>query len=67
MKNKNSKSESYIVKEAESIIEKYINNRKNKSDIEEYEKLKEKYIKLQIIASITIIIFMLVTLLNVFL
>ena len=48
MQSKNSKSESYIVREAESIIEKYISNREY-SDIKRYHKLKEKYEKLKVL------------------
>lgn len=48
MQSKNSKSESYIVREAESIIERYISNREY-SDIKKYYKLKEKYEKLKIL------------------
>ena len=48
MQSKNSKSESYIVREAENIIEKYINNREY-SDIKKYYKLKERYEKLKIL------------------
>lgn len=48
MKNKNSKSKSYIVREAENIIEKYIENREMK-DIQKYYKLKEKYERLKIL------------------
>lgn len=48
MKNKNSKSESYIVKEAENIIDTYLSKREL-GDIENYNKLKRKYKKLKII------------------
>ena len=41
MQNKNSKSKSYIVREAENIIDKYIDNREM-SDIKKYYDLKEK-------------------------
>ena len=49
MQNKNSKSESYIVREAENIIQKYLENREL-SNIKKYYKLKEKYKKLRILA-----------------
>lgn len=48
MPNKNSKSESYIVREAENIIEKYIEDREMK-DIQKYYKLKDKYERLKIL------------------
>lgn len=48
MENKNSKSESYIVREAENIIDKYLRDREN-SDIENYCNLKEKYNRLKIL------------------
>lgn len=48
MPNKNSKSESYIVREAENIIEKYIEDRELK-DIQKYYKLKDKYERLKIL------------------
>lgn len=48
MQNKNSKSKSYIVREAENIIEKYIEDREMK-DIQKYYKLKEKYERLKIL------------------
>ena len=48
MNNKNSKSESYIVREAENIIEKYLNDREI-SDINKYYILKEKYEKLKVL------------------
>lgn len=53
MQNKNSKSKSYIVREAENIIEKYIEDREMK-DIQKYYKLKEKYERLKIL---TIVVF----------
>ena len=64
MQNKNSKSESYIVREAEGIIEKYIEHREN-SDIKKYFKLKEKYEKLKILTFATLIITVISTLLSV--
>lgn len=48
MQNKNSKSKSYIVREAEHIIEKYIEDREM-SDIKRYYNLKEKYERLKIL------------------
>jgi len=56
MQNKNSKSESYIVREAENIIEKYLNNREL-SNIKHYYKLKQKYEKLKILTIMTLLIF----------
>lgn len=55
MPNKNSKSESYIVREAESIIEKYIEDREMK-DIQKYYKLKDKYERLKILTFAVFII-----------
>ena len=48
MYNKNSKSESYIVKQAENIIENYLRDRKI-CDIKDYYNLKEKYERLKIL------------------
>lgn len=48
MDNKNFKSDSYVVREAENIIEKYLNNREE-SDIKNYYNLKEKYERLKIL------------------
>ena len=48
MKNKNSKSESYIVREAENIIENYLRDREI-CDINNYYNLKEKYDRLKIL------------------
>lgn len=48
MDNKNSKSESYIVREAENIIENYLRDREM-SDIKNYYNLKEKYERLKIL------------------
>lgn len=45
----NSKSESYIVKEAENIIEKYLEKRNKYNEISFY-KLKEKYERLKILS-----------------
>ena len=41
MQNKNSKSKNHVVREAENIIEKYLNDREM-SDIKKYYDLKEK-------------------------
>ena len=48
MNNKNSKSESHIVKQAENIIEKYLRDREI-CDIKNYYNLKEKYERLKIL------------------
>lgn len=57
MKNNNSKSESYIVREAENIIERYLSNREF-CNVKRYYQLKEKYEKLKILTiSIFITIF----------
>ena len=45
----NSKSESYIVREAENIIEKYLEKRNKHNEISFY-KLKEKYERLKILS-----------------
>jgi len=66
MKNKNSKSESYIVREAENIIEKYLTNREF-GNIQKYYKLKEKYEKLRILSIAIIATFITGMLLNIFL
>ena len=65
MKNKNSKSESYIVREAESIIEKYLTNREL-GNIKKYYQLKEKYEKLRILTILIFAIFMASMILNIF-
>lgn len=49
MKGKNSKSDSYIVREAENIIEKYLKKRELR-DIKNYYILEEKYERLKIIS-----------------
>ncbi len=49
MEGKNSKSDSYIVKEAENIIEKYLKKRELR-DIKNYYILEEKYERLKIIS-----------------
>ena len=56
MQNKNSKSESYIVREAENIIEKYLQGREL-SDIKKYYQLNEKYKKLKILTTAVLITF----------
>ena len=56
MQNKNSKSESYIVREAENIIEKYLESREL-SDIKKYYQLNEKYKKLRILTAVVLITF----------
>lgn len=48
MDNKNFKSDSYVVREAENIIENYLNNREE-SDMKNYYNLKEKYERLKIL------------------
>lgn len=49
MEGKNSKSDSYIVREAEHIIEKYLKKRELR-DIKNYYILEEKYERLKIIS-----------------
>ena len=56
MANKNHKSESYIVREAENIIEKYLRDREL-SDIKKYYNLQEKYDRLKILSIAMIITF----------
>lgn len=56
---KNHKSESYIIKEAENIIEDFIMNKKEKGDYkfkEKYERLKILSISLGIVGSISVLI-----------
>lgn len=48
MHNKNSKSESHIVKQAENIIDNYLRDREV-CDIKNYYNLKEKYERLKIL------------------
>ena len=48
MDNKNSKSDSYVVREAENIIESYLRDREL-SDIKKYYNLREKYDRLKIL------------------
>lgn len=64
MKNKNSKSESYIVREAENIIEKYLSNREL-GNIKKYYKLKEKYEKLKALIVLISSIFIMTIILNI--
>lgn len=66
MKNKNSKSESYIVREAENIIEKYLNNREL-GNIKKYYQLKEKYEKLRILTAVSLLTLIASMILNIFL
>ena len=48
MEEKNFKSDSYVVREAENIIEKYLRDREL-SDMKKYYNLKEKYGRLKIV------------------
>ena len=64
MQNKNSKSKSYIVREAENIIDKYIDNREM-SDIKKYYDLKEKYDRLKILTTAMFITFSIGILMNI--
>ena len=48
MENKNFKSDSYVIREAENIIENYLKNREL-SDIKNYYQLKDKYERLKIL------------------
>lgn len=66
MQNKNSKSKSYIVREAENIIEKYIEDREMK-DIQKYYKLQEKYDRLKILTFAVFITFFVGILLDILL
>ena len=56
MQNKNSKSKGYIVREAENIIDKYIDDRELR-DIKKYCDLKEKYERLKILTIAMLITF----------
>ena len=56
MANKNPKSESQIVREAENIIENYLRDREL-SDIKKYYNLQEKYDRLKILSIAMIITF----------
>ena len=49
MDNKNSKSNGYVVREAENIIENYLRDREI-GDIKKYYDLKEKYDRLKILS-----------------
>ena len=64
MNNKNSKSESYIVREAENIIEKYLNDREM-CDIKNYYHLREKYERLKILTVAMFVTFCIGMLLNI--
>ena len=64
MDNKNSKSESYIVREAENIIENYLRDREM-SDIKNYYQLKQKYERLKILTIAMFITCLVGTLLSV--
>ena len=64
MDNKNSKSESYVIREAENIIDNYLRDREL-CDIKNYYILKEKYERLKIWAISLLIIFTIGTLLNI--
>lgn len=63
MANKNPKSESYIVREAENIIENYLRDREL-SDIKNYYNLQEKYDRLKILSIAMIITFSIGMLIN---
>jgi len=65
MKNKNSKSESYIVREAENIIEKYLSNREL-GNVKKYYQLKEKYEKLRILTTVSLLTLIASMVLNIF-
>lgn len=64
MHNKNSKSESQIVKQAENIIENYLRDREI-CDIKNYYNLKEKYERLKILTIAMFITTLIGTLLSV--
>lgn len=66
MQNKNFKSESNIVREAENIIDKYLSNREL-SNIKKYYNLKEKYERLRILTFATLVTFIVGMLLSIFL
>jgi len=65
MKNKNSKSESYIVREAENIIERYLSNREL-GNVKKYYQLKEKYEKLRILTAVSLLTLIASMILNIF-
>ena len=64
MQNKNSKSKNHIVREAENIIEKYLNDREM-SDLKRYYDLKERYERLKILTIAIFITFSISMLLNI--
>lgn len=64
MDNKNSKSDSYVIREAENIIENYLRDREL-SDIKNYYNLKDKYERLKIITISMVITLFIGTLLTV--
>lgn len=64
MDNKNSKSESYIVRKAENIIENYLRDREE-CDIKNYYNLKERYERLKILTIAMFITCLIGTLLSV--
>jgi len=64
MNNKNSKSESHIVREAENIIENYLRDREI-CDIKNYYNLREKYERLRILTVAMFITFFIGMLLNI--
>ena len=64
MQNKNSKSKNHVVREAENIIEKYLNDREM-SDIKKYYDLKEKHERLKILTISMFITFSISKLLNI--
>lgn len=66
MDNKNSKSESYAVREAENIINNYLRDREL-CDIKNYYHLKEKYQRLKVVSIALFIVFIVNILLNAFL
>ena len=66
MDNKNSKSDSYVVREAENIIENYLRDREM-SDIKKYYNLREKYDRLKILTIAMFITTVIGMLLNIFL
>lgn len=64
MDNKNSKSDSYVVREAENIIENYLRDREQ-CDIQNYYGLSRKYERLKILTISLFITCFIVTLLSV--
>ena len=64
MDNKNSKSNGYVVREAENIIENYLRDREL-SDIKNYYNLQEKYERLKILSIAMIITFSVGILINI--